>query len=239
MISLGTGTSLCNKYEVGPHSPKKDRFFKRLFGNHMSHLDGEEQWKTFYRCVPADLRNRYHRLNVSLPGKEPALDDVAAMESMKDAASQFVRSAPQITAVKNTIIASIFYFEIDEVTQINNGSHRCHGTVFCRLPLDERLLQKKAFFVARGQTVPCNPSTPKGIPAFRRSLDFVVKNMDERFQILVTGITSEPTCISGMPTNLDNLLKLQGLEMPFGCIDNRPTEKQLPMVPLKRKLREH
>jgi hypothetical protein len=245
-ISLGTGTSFTSKYELGPHSPKRDRWFKRLGGNYMCHLDSQEQWNTFIRCVPAKLRPRFHRLNVSLPSPEPALDDVTAINQLKCAASKYIESESTVQVAKNTMFASLFYLEVDNFRKMKNGMYRCSATIHCRLPLgfNERkkfyqtLLRKHALFLVNGQSIPCVQSLPSGFPIFRRGIDLLLKSMTDRIQVSITGITSEPTVISGMPTQLGRLAKAQNLLMPFGCIDNRRVEKQLPDVPQKRKARE-
>jgi hypothetical protein len=244
MLSLGTGTSASSKYAIGPHSPRRERFIQRFVGNYKVHLDSELQWKTFFRCVPPDIRARLYRLNVSLSGTEPALDDITAMEGLKTAAFEYIKSNAQTSVVRNSMIASMFYLEIDSITSLEGGSSLCHGTIFSRIPMEPydrrdlyQALQKcNAFFVVNGHNSPCVESVPKGMPIFRKSVDFILKGAEDKVEIFVTGITSEPTYISGMPTQLNALVKAQGLEMPFGCIDHRTIARKLPATPLKRKI---
>jgi hypothetical protein len=244
LLSLGTGTSVLSKYATGPHSPQTDHFFHRFVGNYKVQLDGEMQWRTFTRCVPPHMRTRLHRLNVSLTGNEPALDDITAMERLKASASNYIQSDAQVVLLRNTMIASIFYLEIDSITSVEGGSSQCHGTIFCRVPLGysgrrdlyRTLLEKRAFFVINGRGSSCSEIMPKGIPIYRKSVDFILKGPEDQLQISITGITSEPTFISGMPTQLNTLIKAQGLDMPFGCIDHRAVSRKLPDTPLKRKV---
>ena len=42
--------------------------------------------------------------------------------------------------------------------------------------------------------------------------------------------------ISGMPTRLSLMIKAQGLYVPFGCINNRNVCKEVPSLPVKRKV---
>jgi hypothetical protein len=244
MVSLGTGTSVLSRYATGPHSPRKERFLQRFVGNYKVQLDGEMQWRTFNRCVPPHMSSRLHRLNVSLPGVEPALDDVTAMERLKASALQYIQSNAQTILVRNTMIASIFYLEIDSIACVEGGSQQCHGTIFSRLPLGptghrdlyKSLVAKRAFFVINGHGRSCADSVPEGVSIFRKPVEFVLKSIEDQIQILLTGITSEPTIISGMPTRLNTIVEAQGLEMPFGCIDHRSVVKRLPTIPSKRKV---
>ncbi|KAF5845605.1 hypothetical protein GGP41_009361 [Bipolaris sorokiniana] len=244
LISLGTGTSSTEKHQVGPHSPKRDRFMRRLLGNFMRQMDGEEQWKTFVRCVSSEIRPRCHRLNLSFPGTEPALDDIAVIQDLKQEVSKLVEINPHIGKINDTMIASVFYFEVDSLTPLEGGSYQCCGTIFCRLTLDslarrnlyKTLLESYSFFIIGGQSFPCAQSVPRGAPIYRKSASLIVKSLEDKLSIAITGITSEPTMISGMPTRLSSMIKAQGLYVPFGCIDNRDVCKEVPSLPLKRKV---
>ncbi|KAF2259651.1 FabD/lysophospholipase-like protein [Lojkania enalia] len=246
MLSLGTGTSLSPTYKFGPHSPVRDRFLKRLMGNYMGHLDGEKQWKTFIKCIPADLRNRYYRFNIYFPGPEPALDDVLAIQQLKRQADQCISSDIQARLVKDSLIASMFYFELISFHQLQGGAIQCTGTILCRIRLDyggrkklyHLLARSCASFIISGRSIDCFEVIPKGMPAFRRSVDFVAKGLNDPIYILLEGITSRPTLISGMPRPVHQLIEAQGLQTPFGCIDHREVEKPLPRAQSKRKLHE-
>jgi hypothetical protein len=80
----------------------------------------------------------------------------------------------------------------------------------------------------------CFGGESAALSGVRRSL--VNHVIEDQIQILLTGITSEPTIISGMPTRLNTIVEAQGLEMPFGCIDHRSVVKRLPTIPSKRKV---
>lgn len=241
-MSLGTGVAISSKYRIGPHFPKRERFFPRLISHFMDSLDGEKQWKRFIQPIPKPLRSRYHRLNVQLDGSEPALDDVASMGSLKQQTDASIAKNPPILA-RDTMIACIFYLEVDCITQLEGGSYQCQGTIYCRLPLTAHgrkklchaLLEKHALFRLGRQTFACVQSQPKGDPIFRRSVSFIVGSMEEKLEIFVDSITEKPTPISGMPVDLRTLVNVQCLDIPFGSIDDRSKEKGLPNLPLKRK----
>lgn len=99
------------------------------------------------------------------------------------------------------------------------------------------LKQKSASFRVMDCPIPCLESILKGLPAtFHRPITFRVKSRDEKVHILMIGIRSESTPISGFPQSLRQLVSAQGLLLPFGSIDHRKIERPLPCVPLKRKL---
>jgi hypothetical protein len=243
MLSLGTGTSSAAKHKIGPHSPVKDRFVKRLLGNCMVQLDSEKQWKTFIQFIPPKLRNRYHRLNICFPGPEPAIDEVQAIQRLKGQAQQFIANDAKALLVRDTMIASIFYFELDSFS-LKGNDIQCSGTIMCRLPLDSngrlrlqsKLSESAAAFLVSGNPFLCLDTMPhKSIPVFRRRLDFTVKSITEDVDISIRGITSSPTPISGLPRPLYQLIEAGGLDAPFGCSDHREVDRPLPDAPLKRK----
>ncbi|KAF2727575.1 FabD/lysophospholipase-like protein [Polyplosphaeria fusca] len=248
MISLGTGTTSLARYRIGPHSPVKDRFLKRLVGSFMGHLDSEKQWRTFYSCISDEARGRYHRLNISFPGPEPALDEVSAMKRLKRQASDFMSSDPQSALARDAIAASIFYIELDRLSRVEKGMYACSGTIRCRLPLDysgrkalyKHLLEQRACFWVAGRSIPCAETVPKGLPAFRRQVSFVMQSLEHHVEVSITGITTKATPISGLPRPLQQIIAVQGLISPFGCADNRAIEKPLPSINVsrKRKLRD-
>jgi hypothetical protein len=180
---------------------------------------------------------------VSLPGAEPAIDDVAAMQGLKSAAYKYILSEAQVILVQDSVIASMFYLKLDRIETPEGGARQCQKTVFCRTPLGvsrrkdlhQALLKKHAMFVVNGNNLPCVDTIPRGMPIFRRHVKFVVKDESSLVHIVITGITSEPTSISGMPIKMNKLARIQGLNAPFGCIDNRVTSRELPAISLKRK----
>ncbi|KAF2741923.1 FabD/lysophospholipase-like protein [Sporormia fimetaria CBS 119925] len=248
MVSLGTGTSSAVKYKVGPGSPVRIGFFKRLVGSFIGHLDSEKQWRRFmHSAVPTSLRDRYYRFNVIFPGAEPALDDVRAIECLKSQASQLFLEDEGAEFAKDSIIASIFYLELDSYHGLEGNAYSCSATIRCRLPLDyaarkrlySSLVQESACFIVGGKPFVCVESIPKGLPSFRRRVLFVTPSMESELCISITGITKRSTLISGMPTSLHHLIQAQRLDIPFGCIDHREMEKQLPLIPAQFRKRKH
>jgi len=86
--------------------------------------------------------------------------------------------------------------------------------------------------------VPCVQTVPKGMPPFRRRVEFTLKSMEDEVQILIQGLTTQPTRISGMPKPLHQLVAAQGMQSPFGLNNHSRSERPLPKTPSKRKLHE-
>ena len=244
MVSLGTGSSSSGERIVmGPHSPVKTKSWFRLVESFVDHLDSELQWEKFMFGIPPKWHSRYHRFNIFFQGREPALDDVQAIERLKHQAKIAIASSSETLLTKDHMIASIFYFELDSFPQHRGGAYKCKGTILCRLPLKyggrkklyQWLLRSSATFIVSGRLIPCITSVPKGTPPFRQQVDFTIKSLDEQLQLSIGGITSRPTLISGMPNRLRHFIAAQGLQSPFGCSDHRMAEKPLPTVPSKRK----
>lgn len=183
-------------------------------------------------------------MNLFLCGPEPALDDTMAIGRLKTQAKISIETDMHLTNVKDSMIASMFYFELDEVLRLEGGAYSCSGIVLCRLNMDiqglkrlyKSLTEASANFVVANSSFACVDSMPENIPAFRRDLDFIVRDMDSVVQISVNNVTTEPTPISGVPVSLREMVATQCLDIPFGCVDHRETEKPLPDVPSKRKL---
>ncbi|KAF1973234.1 FabD/lysophospholipase-like protein [Bimuria novae-zelandiae CBS 107.79] len=246
LISLGTGSSRSNRYTVGPHSPKKDRFIHRIASWASGSMDSELLWYRFLSCVPESYRSRCLRLNLYFPGPEPALNDTDSIVRLKEQTKHAICLDWRVSQAKDSIITGVFYFELDGFSRLEGGAYQCSGNVFCRLPLDVE--GRKTFyatlqthltsFTIRGRTVATVDNAPRGSPPFRLMLNFVVQSMEDekdKLDISVKGLTSRPMLISGMPMSLGTLIRAQGFDAPFGCIDghvNRP----LPAVPSKRKL---
>ena len=245
LISLGTGTSPSDRYTVGPHSPKTDRFLPRLASWASGSLDSEVIWKSFLSCIPESYRSRCLRLNLHFPGTEPALNDVNAIGKLKEQTKDSIRMNLEVAQARDYMIASVFYFELDTFTRAEGGAYECSGNILCRLPLNVE--SRKSFFASlkdnstsfhsQDRRLASIKDVPQECPPFRLSVGFVLQSRQEKLDILVKGITSRAMSISGMPASLQALIEAENLDAPFGCIDSR-VERPLPTIPLKRKLDE-
>ncbi|KAI9673847.1 MAG: hypothetical protein M1822_009583 [Bathelium mastoideum] len=232
-----------NAFAVGAHSPVRDRFFSRLYKTFMLNLDGEKAWRELVNTMAPEKRARYHRLNLSLKGPEPAIDDVAAMRMLKTAAEECMSSKSQLSSLLDSIHASIFYLELDDMPYFTGEAFHCSGHIFCRLELPRdgkdalmtQLLATSAYFLINGAPVVAVGPETKKCPLFRRRVRFEVTSLEDSLGISIRGLTSRPRSISGMPKTLNQLIHLQQLQAPFGHATHRAVQKHLPQMPLKRK----
>ena len=232
-LSLGTGDSLPIT-EGGAWW--KFRFPFRCFKSFMRSLHGEAAWTRFFNSLPLASRPRYHRLNIQLTGPEPSLDDATKIPQLKASVSRTIDTDKEtIIAVVDAIIASMFYFELDSLPEINSKGYSCSGFIFCRLDLPaagrrylyKRLVESSSWFLIQGNPVSCVHTVPKGLPPFRRRVTFHADSLEENIAFSIRGITSTPKHLSGFPTSLAKLIADQQLQCPFGTIDHSCNEKPL------------
>lgn len=246
VLSLGTGTyskqSLNAK--TASKSPVKDKFFARLYTTLMRNVDGEQGWQALLNTIPESSRGRYHRMNMPLQGEQTEIDDVRAMHALKQQTINYLACTRILEPASDSMYASIFYFELEDMPVFNSGLYTCIGHIFCRLRLSQhgrrilyhQLATSKAYFVVLGHPVICVDPASRSAPFFKRRIRFTVPNMSDIVGITLRGFTSEPRSISGLPQSLENIITRQRLNAPFGSIDHRSPEKALPSLPVKRKL---
>ena len=209
----------------------------------MRSLHGEAAWVRFFNSLPPASRPRYHRLNIQLTGPEPALDDATKIPQLKATVTSTIETDKEaIRAISDAMIASMFYFELDGLPDINSTGYECSGFIFCRLDLPaagrrylyDRLAETSSWFLIQGDPVPCVQHVSKSLPPFRRRVTFRVESLEESIAFSIRGITSTPKLLSGFPTSLVKLIADQQLYCPFGTIDHACSEKPLPTIPQKR-----
>lgn len=245
-LSLGTGTGklsyLASKFT--PQSPVKDRFHWRLLSALSERMDAEREWWRFYNSLSPKTRQRFLRLNVKLK-EEPKIDDTSAFDCLKAETRAYLdNSQDQIQRLVDAMIASLFYFELEEVPRYTDGVFFCSGHIYCRLNLSQKgqeqlycwMIENSAFFLINGRPVPCTRSIPKGAPAFRCRIQFSTRDLEEELLISIRGVTSQPKLISGLPRTVSDLIDVQSLYAPFGRSDYQTFDKALPSIPLKRKI---
>lgn len=248
VLSIGTGVSasLMSTFTVGPQSPVKDGFLTRVFKTFMRSLDGEKIWHDTYNSLPETERKRYHRLNLTLEGTEPAIDDLNSMYDLRDKTKEFSQPMQVLKPVLDSIYASMFYFEFGEQPVPRGHGYFCSGAIFCRLRLPEqarmalmtKLKATSSYFLICGQPVSCVERLTKSAPLYKRSITFMVGSLDEPVRITLRGITSQPVAISGLPRSANEIVQAQKLVAPFGRTDHSQLEKTLPLLPAKRKFTE-
>lgn len=242
VLSLGTGTTASATVSTDD-AICKPKFYERLFASFMRSLDGEDAWERFLNNVPMKSRHRYHRLNIQFKGPELCLDNADRLPELKENVSSTLdHDRLTMLSVVDSVLASMFYFELDRLPVRDKSGFSCSGMIFCRLNLPAdglrelhlRLVETSSWFIIQGCPVVCSQGIPKGLPPFRKRVSFRVESRDELITFSLRGITSKSRQLSGFPTTLDHLIQEQQLDRPFGTIDHRFADKSLPITPIKR-----
>jgi hypothetical protein len=102
-------------------------------------LDCEIQYNDFSRLFggQGELRSRCHRLNIVLPDKPCELDDVGQLEKLENTAIDFLQpgcripynpsfsnALAHVKHVASRLRASLFYFDVTRVRQVDNTNGR-------------------------------------------------------------------------------------------------------------------
>lgn len=89
LISLGTGSAI-----IPPEKPSNSiilpEWLSVLFKNFMTTFNGQVAWDDYYKMIPNPLTYRSKRMNLTFQSaREPALDDVEQIDSMKREAAEY------------------------------------------------------------------------------------------------------------------------------------------------------
>jgi hypothetical protein len=214
-----------------------------MYDAFMWSMNGQKIWLEFYNSLPDHVKSRYHRLNVTFEGPEPAIDDISSMYALRTKALECAQPVQFLKPVLDSIYASMFYFEFDEPPTPRGQGYHCTGTIFCRLRLSEdgrrafysKLKATSSYFLICGQPVACVERLTKSAPLFKKGISFTLSSLDELVRITLRGLPSQPLAISGLPRSAKEIVEAQGLVAPFGRADHASPEKPLPLLPAKRK----
>ncbi|KAM0714195.1 hypothetical protein Q7P37_009982 [Cladosporium fusiforme] len=243
-LSIRTGTTDHDSYafSVDAYSPVKDRFLSRLYKTFMKSLDRERVWREIYNSLTKREKGRYHRLNLPIQGKEPTLDDVMAIDTLKRQAQSWIGTNQRFLLSLDSMYASMFYFELADYPIYVDNSYCYVGNIYCRvnIPLQgrrrlyEKLDSTASYFLVLGEPTRCVDYIPtcSAVPPFKRKVQFSVETLYDDIGITLLGLTSSPMTISGLPQTATELLQTQQLRSPFGRTDCKGEEKTLPLTPI-------
>lgn len=164
------------------------------------------------------------------------------MKHLRHIAELNMRSSDDLVSVREAMFASMFYFELEDLPVWDGDSYKCVGTIFCRMNLSmggrealyKELFTSPYYFLVDGRPTRCVELIPKGIPLFRKRIEFRAPDMDYDVSISIGGSINSHY-ISGMPKRLNDLVSCQRLQAPFGRINHQFLGNRLPPLPLNRK----
>ncbi|KAH8798354.1 hypothetical protein F5884DRAFT_870284 [Xylogone sp. PMI_703] len=183
-------------------------------------------------------KGRFFRLDVQLQGELPDLDD-------QEARRQYVGSKA-LDDLTESLICTLFYFELTSRPIRNRGHISCQGQLLCiigpeqhegrtlRRLLDRLTAKRSKFFVSHhalsgdvNDSANIDPSTKR----FRIHVELIVPDSDALIPITLqigntTCSTNEGQNISASPFTLEALLEAQGWANPFGRANHGPIDPE-------------
>ncbi|KAH6855719.1 acyl transferase/acyl hydrolase/lysophospholipase [Chaetomium sp. MPI-CAGE-AT-0009] len=203
-------------------------WLSNLFATLISTMNGEEAWQKFHDNHKGHIQERASRLNVKIAGpEEPSFDDITKIAKMETEARQykFTGSVPNtptspilgpapscmIQCAADRLRASLFFFELDNVTQHDRVSH-VEGHIFCRLRPGEKgfreLLEQSRHFVVHGrkEVVVVPPLVRDGTVPMQIKVKFQEQRLSKNIRIDVNFGGEHSVAISGFPVELSTFL---------------------------------
>ncbi|GIZ48196.1 hypothetical protein CKM354_001126600 [Cercospora kikuchii] len=226
MLSLGTGTTQETAPIPAPPSRGrfKDSFIPRIYRSFMSGMDGEVAWRQLSNHLSTDAKTGHFRLNIPLSEAVSRLDDVRAMEALRNNV-HVLRDDGKLLQVKRTLLASCFFFELDDIPQLDGqGFYLCSGTIRVRGDGDRILSYLREAEPAcadleflKGQdflgVLEEEQDTCERCKKFCKHVQFYVRNRAEEISILLNIGNQNQQRISGFPCSTEDLVHKQRLQL--------------------------
>jgi hypothetical protein len=203
VLSLGTGTSYnTTTTSKNVSSPIRDDYPHQLLHSFLQNIDGENIWREFINTLPDNVKDKYYRINITFEGPEPEIDDVFMMRNLKEQAEQWIKSDRHLHAVTtaDSLLASLFYFELDDMLTYCKRYFECVGQILCQLHgsssgldgLTRCLMSTSATFLINGQSTTCFDSFNifhSRFQQFRKKIQFTIFDINDMIDIAIRGLT--------------------------------------------------
>ena len=194
----------------------------------MSSLDGERTWRDSINRLDDERRRKYFRLNVELPTTEPHLDDVTQMDGLRESVRLQPQRTKDVEDVLFALLATSFYFELDDLPVFRSGLYACKGSIRCRNRPAEILRVLGRTFAGQLETVISGESygqlSVTDICAcchcFRKKISFPVLHLDEVINMGIKYRWDRERSISGFPHSIAWFCEQQDLRQSFGTADH-------------------
>jgi hypothetical protein len=250
VVSLGTGFKRNPDPELGTEKTSlfRARFVPRLFRSLLNFFVGETRWQELQNNLEPHARDRYHRFNFEFYGDDPELDDLQVMATLRQQVKFHALSNDEISHCTDNLIASLFYIDLSggQPPIFDGTLFACQGRIRCRLGPSNRALRvlinrlkdsRAHFYLNFEQKLACADDVLRnaiqlGAPYYR-DVEFKVMSLDQSIDIKIDGITRRARSISNCPYKIEDLVKDQGLDRPFGSRMRKRIQPQ-PMQSIKR-----
>ncbi|KAF1961321.1 hypothetical protein CC80DRAFT_589712 [Byssothecium circinans] len=240
VVSLGTGEPSPSNYDVSTsdcRGVRKNGMLCRIRDLLLEKMR-DRGVKRACKCVAlaGKVLDRVHRLSVNFDGSEPRLDDTSMIPELTLKSQTDPALTQTIDIVSRRMVASLFYFELDELQppQWRNGRYVLHGSILCSIRRgNERdnaalaaLLRKVSSSRGRflvGDWAVSDASYVGTDGNFCLSLDVETKN---KFAITLQLADEEAgSNISASPFSVRKLVAAQRLDAAFGRPDHRKRKR--------------
>lgn len=180
-------------------------------------MDGESGFYEALNFIEDPLR-----LDLTLSGTLPKLDDMDALQEL----AGLSYNVPDEIVQK--ILATSFFFELDQLPTKQNGRFYCQGSILCTWRRSNALVKRviNEFAGAQFQTGRGDYLGEVGssdvchkCEYYRKKVDFMVASLEEAFSIMVAGSSCRQK-IGGFPKSVQELLVNQQASAHFGRADH-------------------
>ncbi len=235
VVSLGTGFQRQQHHSPhmsGTRGILRDGSIPRLYRAFLSSLSGRKLWQEFRNRRRADSKGRYFRFDIGFEGEEPGLDNTSKMQELRMQARTEFSDSNELDDLARSVVASLFYFELEPTPKYRDGKISCAGNILCRLRvgnpalevlfsqlskssarflLDERALSgavEDRSFIDRGGN-------------FRKRVEFSLSDRQRKISTSLKEGSHPPNNVSGSPFSVDSLVAAQGMDAHFGRADHK------------------
>lgn len=229
LITVGTGyvpsAAKKNTDDQRPRSFFFNRAPLRLWRAYNSSpcMDGMEAYREGQVHVPYSMRSNTIRFDYALDGDLPRLDDVEKLTKL----AELPFTVPD--ELVRAILATSFFFELDERPIRTCGQYQCRGSILCARQHAGQIIDRVLieFPGARLQTARGYPlgrvDDYEGCTIcgyYRKQVTFSVPSLDEDVSIVLTSSALRRQ-IGGFPNTMQQFLHNQQADAVFGRSDHQ------------------
>ena len=138
VLSISMGFTQPN---LTPNTPTyqgvfRDGFITRLFCAPMSSLllNSQNRWRDHWNQLREETRNDHIWMNIPLQPKQSAIDDVKSMPELCKQVHTHLATTDDIANIRQVILASKFFFELNKVLAPDGYWYRCWGSILHKSP---------------------------------------------------------------------------------------------------------
>lgn len=229
LVTVGTGrvpsAAKDDKQDLPPRGFLHNRAPLRLWRAYNSSpcMDGVQAYKEGLNQVPYFMRSNKFRVDCTLEEDLPQLDDVGKLPQL--ATLPYAVSDELVRAV----LASTFFFELDELPVKARGQYRCRGSILCARQNARQIMARVLveFPGAGFQTLHGyhlgrvdDDEGCTGCGYYRKTVTFAVPSLDEEVSIRIANASFQRD-VGGFPRSMQQCLDRQQANAAFGRSDHQ------------------